>query len=318
MFEIPFLQSRANWQNLLLAKLACFAFSKLNVDISSKILIVELTCHVLLIINRESKNEGFLINRPACHIATMGPKSDWVIQGRNIRPFHVLVIICGDDEPHLTVAKELKRYVEGPSEAEIPIEARPQVTIIPISRSQDLTVITLLMQDQIKKYGRTHDIIINATSGPTTWQLGLYLAAISLRELVAEFIIFEKDTGNPVQIWLPRQDLSVPAQKILRLLNTAKDPPTLSFLANSYEEGVSKGLISRYLTTLVNEGLVRRQKAGTGRKKTFFLTDLGKIQANALLMEGGGENAKDRRIRTKASGLRRSNGDSLAGAPNSF
>ena len=68
----------------------------------------------------------------------------------------------------MTVAKDLKKYIEGPIDAEIPLEARTQVIIIPINRSQDLAAITLLMQDQIKKYGKTHDIIINATSGPTT------------------------------------------------------------------------------------------------------------------------------------------------------
>ncbi len=212
-----------------------------------------------------------MLGKPVCHIAPMGMKKDWVHQGMTVYPMNHLILLVSDEEEYLAIAKEVQQDIE-------PIS----VQIIPFSRDTEQREFIHKIIDIISDYtsqNPSYQIVINATSGPSLWQLNLYYTAILMRDLITDFFIFEKDIGDPTHIWLPPLKLSKPGETILKILKEADSALSQDEIGKKYGDA-TKGLMSRYLTQLSKERLVEVTRKL--RTNYYSLTSKGSTIAYGL------------------------------------
>lgn len=198
-------------------------------------------------------------------IATLGFKADWIQRGLYKYPTDLLILITTLEFSE--IADEVKKVNK-----EIPIEVKyatkPRDQFYMLNLFKD-TVIEVVEHD--------FDVIINLTSGLTSWQLWFYFIATILAEKVKILYIIDKELEEPIELIL-LQSLAKTERKILNCIDP--EGSTLRSIVEAYRQQHrsskgSKGLISRYLRALASKGLV---KLGTGTKeRKYSLTTEGSI-----------------------------------------
>jgi len=209
-----------------------------------------------------------------CQIATVGRNPEWIQLGLFRYPTNLLVLIV--TEEYLEKAQEIAEGIKG---------INSQIEIVKDPRNAQYLVNFLkTLINQLSK--EEYQILINVTSGLVSWQLLFYGVATILRDKIHTFFIIDKERKEPLEMVLYKP-LSKTEREVL--MAVPDEGGTLSKITQMFrkvrqaeigkEEG-SSALISRYLKTLAEEGLVESQ--GRAKVKEFHLTNQGVLVKSIL------------------------------------
>jgi len=207
--------------------------------------------------------------KPLCQIATVGRNPEWIKIGLFRYPTKKLVLITTKD--YYSKAEEVNDIAIG-----IDVEIKV------IEKPRDSNYIVLFLKDLINHYHKKYDIRLNVTSGLVSWQLLFYNTATILQDKLKSFYIIDKEEKEPLELLL-YSPLTKTQKKILMIIPL--EQTDLQTITNRYqivqkkagkeEDQGTKGLLSRYIKQLINEGLV--EFYGTGKNKKFGLSKKGQL-----------------------------------------
>ncbi len=210
-----------------------------------------------------------------CQIATVGRNPEWIQIGLFRYPTKKLVLVTTED--YYDKAEDVKALAVG---IDVEIEV--------IKKPRDPNYIVLFLKDLINRYYQKFDIRLNVTSGLVSWQLLFYSAATVLEDRIRSFYIIDKEKKEPLEFLL-YSPLTKTQKKILLLFPSDRKELDLESITKNYhpqrkveekEETGTKGLLSRYIKQLINEGLI--EVSGPRKKKRFKLTEKGQMLQSLL------------------------------------
>jgi len=206
-----------------------------------------------------------------CQIAIVGENIEWILKGLISFRANKLILISTSDPEFVKKINDIKDRLSDPK-FELKLIEIEELLI----ESKDLLEFVKIFKNTVlENFEQQYQIEINATAGLRVWQILSYFIKIQLKDIVRNYFIINKQTGEP--IIFPPSILSKTEQMILDTIGMEKR--SIEQIKQSYEtlkgRTVTPALISKYLIKLKEKELVYESKIQ--KLKYFKLTDLGKI-----------------------------------------
>ncbi len=214
-----------------------------------------------------------------CHIAPLGMKKDWIIEGLLYYDWNYLIILTTSQEEYVQLANELKQELNPSFQVSDnrKLEKRliKTIEIISIDDREILSLINTLKVKAREKKAQGYKIYFNATSGLELWKFSAYFIA-GTDKIIDKFYYIPKDSSltepiKPLEIYLPLP-ISNPLKNILKLI----DEQGHSQKGLIEYTNFSKGLISRYLKELRGLDLIKISQKKKGKERYFDITEKGR------------------------------------------
>jgi len=206
-----------------------------------------------------------------CQIATVGENIEWILKGLFLFRAQKLILISSSDPVFISKIKDIKDKLIDPKFEVKPIEIENKL----IEGEDPLLFITQLKNTILENIDQGYHIDINVTAGPSIWQVFGYFVKIQLKNLIRNYFIINKRSGDP--IIFPSSILSKTEQMILDIVGS--DKHSIEQIKLSYEmfkgKKISSTLISKYLTKLKEKELI--QEFNHHKLKNFELSVAGKM-----------------------------------------
>ena len=213
-----------------------------------------------------------------CHIAPLGKNTDWIKEGLIYYDWNFLILLITDNNEYFDIANILKHDLEASLISSDKRKLEPKllkkVEIIKIKTRESIEYIEIL-KSKIKDIRKlNYRIYFNATSGLEIWKFIAYFLATEMK-LIDKFYYIPKDSDvenpiKPLEIFLPL-NLSDPLRELLvALYSKSRSQKELI-----QDTKLSKGLISRYINSLINLELIQIADKKKGKERFYKLTEKG-------------------------------------------
>ena len=212
-----------------------------------------------------------------CHATPLGRNTDWIKEGLFYYDWNYLLILTTPDKEFTKLANDLKKELDISfqltEEKTLDSKITKKVDIL-IVKSREITDFIKIFKQKIKEIKSLgYKIYFNATSGLEIWKFAAYFVSATVN-MIEKFYYIPKDTSitdiiKPIEIYLPI-NISPSLKTILNRLN--KEQITQKELVQ--KTGLSKGMISRYLSELRNLGLIIKSN-DLGNENCFEITQKG-------------------------------------------
>jgi len=223
-----------------------------------------------------------MLDMKICQIAPYGGEPKWQRLGFKISPeIRWLIILTNNSSDggknFLVEAQNLVNDLER-SQDDFPESQKTRLSLIDLTSVKDdyFQLLGCIFQLFSMIASQGYYIQVNASSGLALWRLILYQAALSDKSQVTSYFIFNKLTGEPIEIWQPAS-LTDADEEVLNILKSF-DSLSLTDLQSKFQNRKGKGSLS-YMVKIIKKlsklGYVEEFKIG--RVKKVSLSHVGKV-----------------------------------------